>query len=363
MGLPLLDYKIQLHYPGFIFGSIFYFGLGTGFYWGGRALLRLGKRIMTYFKTTNNASKYINSRMGGEERDQTYTAVIYGAGTKAGRIYAHFLAHKGFNLVLVEREAHSLSMLAQTIKFDVVKDPLITTIVMDKFDMDTFSKTVAQKMEAHKSSPVKLFINCKNSRRKQQPERAHTKQHTAQLQDSIGESCMLNESVLNEEERYTLMQLWEPAITREEIFFTGKENVEGFVSLLSYFLPEMVSKEVDHPALINIDNVDFNENEQKEVRAGSLFYQAVMQFKDTFTKNLPRHVRNRVHSITVKTDFSNLPAQASREDVQSQLCMNAFASLNINESISVQFPPSADKSEEKSNMAAGRDGGAAGQGS
>jgi len=48
---------------------------------------------------------------------------------------------------------------------------------------------------------------------------------------------MLDESVLNEEERYTLKQLWEPAITREEIFFTGKENIEGFVSLLSYFLP------------------------------------------------------------------------------------------------------------------------------
>lgn len=65
---------------------------------------------------------------------------------------------------------------------------------------------------------------------------------------------MLDESVLNEEERNTLRQLWEPAITREEIFFTGKENIEGFVSLLSFFLPQMVSKEVDHPALINIDN-------------------------------------------------------------------------------------------------------------
>lgn len=65
---------------------------------------------------------------------------------------------------------------------------------------------------------------------------------------------MLDESVLNEEERYTLKQLWEPAITREEIFFTGKENIEGFISLLSYFLPQMVTKEVDYPALINIDN-------------------------------------------------------------------------------------------------------------
>ncbi len=120
---------------------------------------------------------------------------------------------------------------------------------------------------------------------------------------------MLDESVLNEEEKDTLKQLWEPAITREEIFFTGKENIEGFVSLLSFFLPEMVTKDVDQPALINIDNVDFDEDfANKEVRAGSLFYQAVMCFKDTFTKNVPKHVRQRVHSITVKTDFSNLPA-------------------------------------------------------
>lgn len=71
---------------------------------------------------------------------------------------------------------------------------------------------------------------------------------------------MLDESVLNEDERYTLRQLWEPAITREEIFFTGKENIEGFVSLLGYFLPSMVGKDVDQPALINIDNQDWDDD-------------------------------------------------------------------------------------------------------
>ena len=68
---------------------------------------------------------------------------------------------------------------------------------------------------------------------------------------------MLDESVLNEEEKHTLRQLWQPAITREEVFFTGKENIEGFVCLLTYFLPQMISKEVDCPALINVDNHDF----------------------------------------------------------------------------------------------------------
>ena len=72
----------------------------------------------------------------------------------------------------------------------------------------------------------------------------------------------------------------------------------------------MVTKEVDHPALINIDNKDW-EGEEANVdsaHAGNLFYQSVMQFKDTFTRYLPKHVRNRVHTITIRTDFSKLPS-------------------------------------------------------
>ena len=47
--------------------------------------------------------------------------------------------------------------------------------MLDKFDMDTFNKTVVQKMNYHKQSPVKLFINCKNSRRKFESEQNHSK--------------------------------------------------------------------------------------------------------------------------------------------------------------------------------------------
>lgn len=65
---------------------------------------------MTYFKSVSNASKYTNAE-NPADRNQTYSAVIYGAGTKAGRIYAHYLAKKGFNLILVEREQQSLNMI------------------------------------------------------------------------------------------------------------------------------------------------------------------------------------------------------------------------------------------------------------
>ena len=45
---------------------------------------------MTYFKSVGNSAKYLNS--SSDSAREAYTAVIYGAGTKAGRIYAHYLA-------------------------------------------------------------------------------------------------------------------------------------------------------------------------------------------------------------------------------------------------------------------------------
>ena len=76
-----------------------------------------------------------------------------------------------------------------------------------------------------------------------------------QLQDSmLSESLMLDDSLLSPDQREALKQLWQPAITKEEVFFTSKENIEGFVTLLSHFLPQMISCEVDHPSLVNVDN-------------------------------------------------------------------------------------------------------------
>jgi hypothetical protein len=50
--------------------------------------------------------------------------------------------------------------------------------VLDKFDQDTLNKQLVNPLKEHKNSPVKLFINCKNSRRKLQSEAAHMAQHT-----------------------------------------------------------------------------------------------------------------------------------------------------------------------------------------
>jgi hypothetical protein len=94
-------------------------------------------------------------------------------------------------------------------------------------------------VQAHTDiSPVKIFVNCKNSKRKA----ISAEVEKFQLSDSmLGESLMLDESVMREDQRETLKQLWQPTITKEEVFFTSKENIEGFVCLLSHFLPQMVS--------------------------------------------------------------------------------------------------------------------------
>ena len=147
---------------------------------------------------------------------------------------------------------------------------------------------------------------------------------------------MLDQSALNPDEKFTLAQLWQPAITREEVFFTGKENIEGFVCLLSYFLPQMISKDVDYPALINIDNHDLDDEE--DTRAGQLFFQSVINFKDTFTKNLPRHVRNKVKTITLKVDFNNIPTPVNVAEVQQKICVGVFDNLGLTDTVHVSFP-------------------------
>ena len=42
-------------------------------------------------------------------------------------------------------------------------------------------------------------------------------------------------------------------LTKEEIFYTGKRNIEGFATLVSFFLPKLISSSLN-PSLINVDN-------------------------------------------------------------------------------------------------------------
>ena len=109
--------------------------------------------------------------------------------------------------------------------------------------------------------------------------------------------------------------------------------------MLSHFLPQMVSREVDSPALINIDNHDFEvgSGQVAQQQNGQLFFQAVVDFKDSFTAHLPANVQNKVHSITLKVDFNQIPVPVNGQETQDQLCYNAFKYLNIKPVIYAQF--------------------------
>jgi short-subunit dehydrogenase len=77
--------------------------------------------------------------------------------------FAHYLADKGFNLILIERDIQPLNdiEISLTQKFNN-NPPIIHKIEINKFDPESLSK----KFMPLKDLPVKLFINCKNSKRK-----------------------------------------------------------------------------------------------------------------------------------------------------------------------------------------------------
>ena len=81
-------------------------------------LRRIAFGTYAYFRSWFNAKKYLvpiadkipnDERLRAELGDKPKSyAVIYGAANKAGKSYAQFLSDKGFNLILIDRDAKSL---------------------------------------------------------------------------------------------------------------------------------------------------------------------------------------------------------------------------------------------------------------
>ena len=59
--IPLIDTKLSFHYPGFLFSTLFYLGLGTAGYYVGKSIMNLTRRVFTYFKSVNNKWNYLQS--------------------------------------------------------------------------------------------------------------------------------------------------------------------------------------------------------------------------------------------------------------------------------------------------------------
>ena len=80
-----------------------------------------------------NAKKYLKSDGTNDGEHPKYYAVIFGSAPIPGRGFAHYLAEKGFNLILIERSIDPLNSLELSIRKNN-NSIIIHKVVLDKFD-------------------------------------------------------------------------------------------------------------------------------------------------------------------------------------------------------------------------------------
>lgn len=113
--LPILG-QIQFPLGRVLMTSLFYLGLLSSSYIIGRFFARSGRWVWDYLKSMFNAKRYLNSLVeGAGDNNRRYYAVIYGT-NKAGSAYAHFLASKGFNLIIIGRSAQPMNDIEISLK-------------------------------------------------------------------------------------------------------------------------------------------------------------------------------------------------------------------------------------------------------
>lgn len=221
-----------------------------------------------------------NGGPSSEEDTQDSFAIIYGASNNAGKSFALYLMEKGFNLILIERDAESLQELEDSLKFKSQKDTKIIKIVLNKYDQDSVSRAVSE----YVTYPVKIFVNCRSTKKAGLDDSSNS-----DFDKRIDEIQKLNTSnsavskgkikeIIKQEEQINGFHL----VTRAEIHFTGKENMEGFVALVNMFIRTMLLTTYN-PCIINVDNED-HAMKSAEMREGLLFYRATLDFKNSFTK-------------------------------------------------------------------------------
>ena len=123
-------------------------------------------------------------------------------------------------------------------------------------------------------------------------------------------------------------QIGEELINRNEVFFSARENVEGFSALAGVFLYQM-RRDADNPCLINIDNDEgLNPN---RIKRGQILFSASLAFQDKFTSMIGKKFSD-VKTINVKVNFKTLKSDLG---IQRRLCENTFAYLGINDTIRI----------------------------
>lgn len=152
--------------PGCMLKFMFGAGLAFSAYLAFKILYYTSNSLLTYLRTFFNAKKYLASEVRPSQQPQRYYAVVYGSANKPGCTFAHFLAEKGFNLILIERSMQPLNDLELELN-KLPQAPIIHKVVLNKFEEDSLAKHLG----ALKDLPVKLFVNCKNAKRKDNKQR------------------------------------------------------------------------------------------------------------------------------------------------------------------------------------------------
>jgi hypothetical protein len=97
-----------------------------------------------------------------------------------------------------------------------------------------------------KDLPIKLFINCKNSKRKDDKKAKVNANHIDHMNNVNGRM---------DDDHYDSANTKCDIISREEVYFTGKENIEGYACLVNVFLKQLMNSS-PNSAIINIDNAE-----------------------------------------------------------------------------------------------------------
>jgi len=120
--------------------------------------------------------------------------------------------------------------------------------------------------------------------------------------------------------------------TSAEVHFTGKENIEGFVSLVNLFLRTMLSTSTK-PCLINVNNIDGTFKDLR-MEDGQVFYHSSMDFKQSFTALLGKKVKN-LQTITVQTSYSSIQSYDISAAVANRIGNKTFAYVGLKPNVKV----------------------------
>ncbi|CDW73879.1 UNKNOWN [Stylonychia lemnae] len=318
----LLHLRLSLPYFGeFILQhqllkTFVYFGMASASFCLIKLMASGVQSVGLYLKTFFNAKKYTSSQMEfsiGSMNQSKYYAVIYGTSNRAGRSFAKYLAGKGFNLILIDRDIEVLMNFEKELKSEFEERKIqICSIELNKFDVDQ----LRAKLLPLKDLPVKLFVNCKN-----------TKKNAVKHQERDNDPLAINSGNVNQ----SLMevQTGEELISKEEVYFSTRENIDGYSALASVFLYQMRRDSVN-PAVINVDS-DEKINLSK-LKRGQLLFLSTLQYQDTFTTLLSRQYKD-VATINVKVNFQSLKDNLTK---QKQMCDQTFQYLGVLDTISVQ---------------------------